>query len=98
MGEGQEVDVELEFSLTYSPRDAVGYVNGYMVIVEGGRPSLGERRKVRITSATRTGGDGGPGVGARAARRRRRSSIRPGLSLIRPERFATISCRCLEGS
>ena len=39
--EGQEVEVELEFALTYSPRDAVGYVDGYMVIVEGGRGFLG---------------------------------------------------------
>jgi predicted RNA-binding protein with TRAM domain len=53
--EGQEVELELEFSLTYSPRDAVGYVDGYMVIVEGGRPSLGERCRVRITDAARTG-------------------------------------------
>ena len=53
--EGQEVDVELEFSLTYSPRDAVGYIDGYMVIVEGGRQYLGKRRKVRITATARTG-------------------------------------------
>ncbi len=71
VSEGQEVEVELEFSLTYSPRDAVGYVNGYMVIVEGGRPSLGERRKVKLTSASRTGatavlasGRGGRGGGS----------------------------------
>jgi len=53
--EGQEVTVELEFSLTYSPRDAVGYIDGYMVIVEGGRQHLGKRRKVRITETARTG-------------------------------------------
>jgi ribonuclease G len=53
--EGQEVEVELEFSLTYSPRDAVGYIDGYMVIVEGGRQSLGTRRTVRITDTARTG-------------------------------------------
>jgi ribonuclease G len=53
--EGQEVTVELEFSLTYSPRDAVGYVDGYMVIVEGGRQHLGKRRRVRITETARTG-------------------------------------------
>jgi ribonuclease G len=53
--EGQEVELELEFSLTYSPRDAVGYIDGYMVIVEGGRPSLGKRCKARITDAARTG-------------------------------------------
>ena len=47
--------VELEFSLTYSPRDAVGYVDGYMVIVEGGRQHLGKRRKVRVTEIARTG-------------------------------------------
>ncbi len=55
VSEGQEIEVELEFSLTYSPRDAVGYVDGYMVIVEGGRQYLGERRKVCITSTARTG-------------------------------------------
>ena len=47
--EGQEVEVELEFSLTYSPRDAVGYIDGYMVIVEGGRQYLGQRRKVQAS-------------------------------------------------
>lgn len=55
VSEGQEVELELEFALTYSPRDAVGYIEGYMVIVEGGRPFLGERRRVRITSTSRTG-------------------------------------------
>jgi len=53
--EGQEVEIELEFSLTYSPRDAVGYIDGYMVIVEGGRPYLGTKRKVRIAATARTG-------------------------------------------
>ncbi len=53
--EGQEVELELEFALTYSPRDAVGYLEGYMVIVEGGRPYLGERRRVRVTATARTG-------------------------------------------
>jgi len=53
--EGQEVEIELEFALTYSPRDAVGYVDGYMVIVEGGRAFLGQRHKVRIASASRSG-------------------------------------------
>jgi len=53
--EGQEVELELEFSLTYSPRDAVGYIDGYMIIVEGGRESLGKRCKVRITDTARTG-------------------------------------------
>src|SRR5665811_2136709 len=53
--EGQEIELELEFSLTYSPRDAVGYIDGYMVIVEGGRPHLGTKRKVRIAATARTG-------------------------------------------
>ena len=53
--EGQEVELDLEFSLTYSPRDAVGYIDGYMVIVEGGRQSLGQRCKVRISATARTG-------------------------------------------
>jgi ribonuclease G len=53
--EGQEVELELEFALTYSPRDAVGYLEGYMVIVEGGRPYLGEHRRVRVTATARTG-------------------------------------------
>ncbi len=55
VSEGQEVELELEFALTYSPRDAVGYLEGYMVIVEGGRPYLGERRRVRVTATARTG-------------------------------------------
>ena len=38
-----------------SPRDAVGYVDGYMIIVEGGRQHLGKRRKVRVTEIARTG-------------------------------------------
>jgi len=53
--EGQEVEIELEFSLTYSPRDAVGYIEGYMVIVEGGRAHLGTKRKVRVAATARTG-------------------------------------------
>jgi ribonuclease G len=65
--EGQEVEVELEFALTYSPRDAVGYVDGYMIIVEGGRSFLGQKRKVRIGAASRTGASavltGGKGGG-----------------------------------
>ena len=68
--EGQEVEVELEFALTYSPRDAVGYVDGYMVIVEGGRGFLGQKRKVRIGAASRTGASavltGGRGGGERS--------------------------------
>ncbi len=56
--EGQEVEIELEFSLSYSPRDAVGYVDGYMVVVEGEGQLLGQKRKVRITATARTGGQG----------------------------------------
>ena len=56
--EGQEVEIELEFSLSYSPRDAVGYIDGYMVVVEGGSQFLGQKRKVRITATARTGGQG----------------------------------------
>jgi len=65
VSEGQEVDLELEFALTYSPRDAVGYVEGYMVIVEGGRPYLGEHRTVRITATARTGATAVLGGGSR---------------------------------
>ncbi len=54
--EGQEVEMELEFSLTYSPKEAVGYVDGYMLVVENGRQYLGEKRRVRVTSTTRRGG------------------------------------------
>ncbi|MGO8684449.1 MAG: Rne/Rng family ribonuclease [Thermoleophilia bacterium] len=53
--EGLELEVECEFALTYSPRDAVAYVDGYMIIVEGGKPFLGHRRNVRITATSRTG-------------------------------------------
>jgi ribonuclease G len=53
--EGLELEVECEFALTYSPRDAVAYVDGYMIIVEGGKPFLGQRRKVKITATSRTG-------------------------------------------
>jgi len=58
--EGQEVTVELEFSLTYSPRDAVGYVDGYMIIVEGGRQHLGKRRKVRVTEIAQRAAEAAP--------------------------------------
>jgi ribonuclease G len=53
--EGQEAEVEFEFALTYSPRDAVGYVDGYMVTVEGGKPFLGQKRKVKVITTSRTG-------------------------------------------
>ena len=83
--EGQEVELELEFSLTYSPRDAVGYIDGYMVIVEGGRQSLGERRKVRITATARTGAQA--------------TVLKQAVELTRAlRRLAIIVCRCLVGS
>ncbi len=56
--EDEEVAVELEYALTYSPGDAVAHVSGYQVIVLNGRRALGEKRKVRITSLTRAGAMG----------------------------------------
>ena len=56
--EDQEVTVELEHALTYSPGDAVAHVDGFQLIVLNGRRALGERRKVRITSLTRAGAMG----------------------------------------
>ncbi len=53
--EGQELEVELEHTLTYSPGDAVAHVDGYEITVLGGRPSLGKRRAVKVTSMSRTG-------------------------------------------
>ena len=53
--EGQELEVELEHTLTYSPGDAVAHVDGYEITVLGGRPSLGKRRTVKVTSMSRTG-------------------------------------------
>jgi len=71
VSEGQEIELDLEFALTYSPRDAVGYVEGYMVIVEGGRQYLGERRRVRVTSTTRTGATAVPASAVEEGRRSR---------------------------
>jgi ribonuclease G len=56
--EDEEVALELEYALTYSPGDAVAHVGGYQVIVLNGRRALGEKRKVRITSLTRAGAMG----------------------------------------
>jgi ribonuclease G len=53
--EGQELEVELEHTLTYSPGDAVAHVDGYEITVVGGRQSLGKRRTVKVTSMSRTG-------------------------------------------
>ncbi len=56
--EDQEVTVELEYALTYSPGDAVAHVDGFQLIVLNGRRALGEKRKVRVTSLTRAGAMG----------------------------------------
>jgi ribonuclease G len=53
--EGQELEVELEHTLTYSPGDAVAHVDGYVLTILGGRPFLGKRRTVKVTAMTRTG-------------------------------------------
>ena len=54
--EGSEMDVEMEHSLTYSPRDAVAVVEGYPLVVKNGRQFLGTRRRVRVETAIRSGG------------------------------------------
>ena len=56
--EDQEVSVELEYALTYSPGDAIAHVDGFQLVVLNGRKALGEKRKVRITSLTRAGAMG----------------------------------------
>jgi ribonuclease G len=56
--EDQEVTVELEYALTYSPGDAVAHVDGFQLVVLNGRKALGQKRKVRITSLTRAGAMG----------------------------------------
>jgi ribonuclease G len=56
--EDQEVTVELEYALTYSPGDAIAHVDGFQLVVLNGRKALGETRKVRITSLTRAGAMG----------------------------------------
>jgi predicted RNA-binding protein with TRAM domain len=53
--EGQELEVELEHTLTYSPGDAVAHVDGYEITVLGGRSSLGKRKMVKVTSMSRKG-------------------------------------------
>ena len=55
VAEEQELTVELDYALTYSPADAVAHVDGYQVVVLNGRRFLGERRGVRIVSVTRAG-------------------------------------------
>jgi len=54
--EGAELDVQIEHSLTYSPRDAVAVVEGYPLVVKNGRQFLGLRRRVRVETAIRSGG------------------------------------------
>jgi ribonuclease G len=54
--EGAELDVQMEHSLTYSPRDAVAVVEGYPLVVKNGRQFLGLRRRVRVETAIRSGG------------------------------------------
>jgi ribonuclease G len=54
--EGVEMDVQMEHSLTYSPRDAVAVVEGYPLVVKNGRQFLGMRRRVRVETAIRSGG------------------------------------------
>ena len=56
VAEGVEIDVELEHSLTYSPKDAVAVVEGYPLVVRNGRQFLGQRRRVRVETALRSGG------------------------------------------
>jgi ribonuclease G len=56
--EDQEVTVELEYALTYSPGDAIAHVDGFQLVVLNGRKALGQKRKVRITSLTRAGAMG----------------------------------------
>ena len=55
LAEDQEIVVELDYGLTYSPADAVANVDGYQVVVLNGRRYLGEKRKVRVTTVTRVG-------------------------------------------
>ena len=54
--EGAELDVTLEHSITYSPRDAVAVVDGYPLVVKNGRQFLAQRRRVRVETAVRSGG------------------------------------------
>ena len=75
--------VELEYRLTYSPRDAVGYVDGYRSWSRAAASFLGERRKVRIT--------------VDRARGRPRHRAEAGVDLTPPP-VAIISGRCLRGA
>jgi len=54
--EGAELELELEHSLIYSPKDALALVHGYPLVVKGGRQHLGLRRRVRVETTLRTGG------------------------------------------
>jgi ribonuclease G len=52
--EGQELEVELEHTLTYSPGDAVAHVDGYEIVVTGARQYLGKEKTIRVTTVSRT--------------------------------------------
>ncbi len=54
--EEQELTVELEYGLTYSPGDAVAHIDGYQLVVLNGRRHLGEKKKVKVVTTTRAGG------------------------------------------
>jgi ribonuclease G len=51
---GEEVHVQIVEPHMYSPGDAVGKVDGYVISVTGGGPYVGEKHLVRIDEAGRT--------------------------------------------
>jgi ribonuclease G len=51
---GEEVHVQIVEPHMYSPGDAVGKVDGYVISVVGGGPYVGEKHLVRIDEAGRT--------------------------------------------
>jgi ribonuclease G len=51
---GEEVHVEIVEPHMYSPGDAVGKVDGYVISITGGGPYVGEKHLVRIEEAGRT--------------------------------------------
>ena len=52
--EGEEVHVQIVEPHMYSPGDAVGKVDGYLISITGGGPYVGEKHLVRIEEAGRT--------------------------------------------
>ncbi len=56
VSEGEEIKVELRHTLPFSPRDAVAVIDGYQLVVRGGRQYLGTVRRVRVETALRSGG------------------------------------------